>query len=400
MSEPLFTLSAIATDTAVLLMLGGLLALSLMVDVLARRLGLPRVSLLVLTGVAIATAARVLLEQEVTVLTAAVAEPLVSIALVMVAFLLGGDLTAERWRLTGRPVLALSLAIALVSALLVGGGLLALGFLPAIALPLAAMAVATDPAAVHEVVREAGGGGRVGQVVLGIVAIDDAWGIIAFGVAVSLLELVAGADGWHAVGRAGWELGGALLLGLAIGAPAAFLTGRLRPGEPTQVEAVAVILLIAGLADALAVSPLLAGMTAGVAVANLTPHHSRSFSEIEHIEWPFLVFFFVAAGAAADPARLGAAAPLTLAYLALRVAGRLLGGWAALPWLAGPDRRDFATVGLGLLPQAGVAMGMALLAAERYPAAAADLLAVAVAATIFFEIAGPLLTRRQLGRAA
>ena len=89
-------------------MLGAVLALSLMVDVLARRLGLPRVSLLVLTGVAIATAARVLLEQEVTVLTAAVAEPLVSIALVMVAFLLGGDLTAERWRLTGRPVLALA----------------------------------------------------------------------------------------------------------------------------------------------------------------------------------------------------------------------------------------------------------------------------------------------------
>ena len=47
--------------------------------------------------------------------------------------------------------------------------------------------------------------------------------------------------------------------------------------------------------------------------------------------------------------------------------------------------------GLGLLPQAGVAMGMALLAAERYPAAAADLLAVAVAATIFFEIVGPVL---------
>lgn len=398
MPEPLFATASIAADTAILLMLGAVLGLSLIVDVLARRLGLPRVSLLVLTGVLIAAVVRLLFEREVAVLTAGVAEPLTSIALVMVAFLLGGDLTAERWRQTGRPVLALSLGIAFATALLVGGGLLVLGFLPAVALPLAAMAVATDPAAVHEVVREADGGGRVGEVVLGIVAIDDAWGIIAFGLALTLLDLVIGGDGWQAVGMAGWELGGALLLGLAIGAPAAFFTGRLRAGEPTQAEAVAVILLIAGLADALAVSPLLAGMTAGVAVANLAPHHSHSFSEIAHIEWPFLVFFFVAAGAAANPAEIGAAALLVLAYIALRIAGRLLGSGAALPWLAGPDRRDLATVGLGLLPQAGVAMGMALLAAERHPAAAADLVAVAVAATIVFEIVGPLLTRRELRR--
>ena len=303
MSEPLFATLPVATDTLVLLMLGCVLALSLMVDVLARRLGLPRVSLLVLTGVAIAAAVRVLFGQEVTVLTAAIAEPLVSIALVMVAFLLGGDLTAERWRLTGRPVLALSLGIALVSAL-PGRWRACWPWASCRPSPCRSppwRSPRTRPPCTRLSGRPAAGG-RVGQVVLGIVAIDDAWGIIAFGLALSLLELVTGADGWHAVGRAGWELGGALLLGLAIGAPAAYLTGRLRPGEPTQVEAVAVILLIAGLADALAVSPLLAGMTAGVAVANLTRTIRARFSEIEHIEWPFLVFFFVAAGAAADPA--------------------------------------------------------------------------------------------------
>ena len=162
------------------------------------------------------------------------------------------------------------------------------------------------------------------------------------------------------------------------------------------MEALAIILLIAGLAGAMAVSSLLAGMTAGVAIANLTRHHERSFREIENIEWPFLVLFFVAAGAAADPFLLTQAAPLILAYIVLRTVARLVGGWSAAPLLDRPDTVELGWLGLGLMPQAGVAMGMALLAAERYPAQAGELIAVAVAGTIFFEIFGPILTRHLL----
>jgi Kef-type K+ transport system membrane component KefB len=397
MPFPFDSPSSISTATLTLLAIGFVLALSIFCDAAARRLGLPRVTILVLAGVAIAGVLRLVSGYEVHTLTAAVAEPLIDVALVMVAFLLGGDLTAERWRRTGRAVLGLSLSITAASGFLVGGGLLWLGYPAAIALPLAAMAVATDPAAVQDVINELGGGGRRAEVLRGVVAIDDAWGIIAFGIALAVLGWLADADGWQALLQAGWELGGAVLLGLAIGAPAAYLTGRLQPGQPTQTEALAIILLIAALADILAVSSLLAGMTAGVAIANLARHHERSFREIEHIEWPFLALFFVAAGAAADPAHLGAALPLILAYVGLRVASRLLGGWAASPLLRGDGGLHPGWLGLGLMPQAGVAMGMALLVAERYPAMAGDLIAVAVAGTIVFETLGPIVTRRSLG---
>jgi Kef-type K+ transport system membrane component KefB len=233
-------------------------------------------------------------------------------------------------------------------------------------------------------------------VLRGVVAIDDAWGIIAFGVALALLGWITGGDGWRAIAEAGWELGGSLLLGLAIGVPAAYLTARLKPGEPTQAEALAIIFLIAGLAEALAVSSLLAGMTAGVAIANLGRHHERSFREIEHIEWPFLVFFFVAAGAAADPALMLQATPLILGYIVLRSIARVAGGWSAWPLLDRADADELGWLGLGLMPQAGVAIGMALLAAERHPDVAGQLIAVAVAATVVFEILGPILTRQLL----
>ena len=391
------SLSSISTATLTLLAIGFVLALSILCDAAARRLGLPRVTILVLAGVVIAVVVRLVSGYEVRTLTAGIAEPLIDVALVMVAFLLGGDLTTERWRRTGRAVFGLSLGVTAASGLVVGGGLLWLGYPAAIALPLAAMAVATDPAAVQDVISEVGGGGRPGEVLRGVVAIDDAWGIIAFGIALAVLGWLADADGWQALLQAGWELGGSVLLGLAIGVPAAYLTGRLRPGQPTQTEALAIILLITALADILEVSSLLAGMTTGVAIANLARHHERSFREIEQIEWPFLVLFFVTAGAAADPAHLGTALPLILAYVGLRFAARLLGGWAVWPLLRRDHGLDPGRLGLGLMPQAGVAMGMALLVAERYPAMAGDLLAVAVAGTIIFETIGPILTRRSLG---
>ena len=393
-----FDLAMLATTTsaATLIAIGAVLALSILCDAAARYLNLPRVSVLVLTGVLIAIVVRQWSGHEVRDLTAGVAEPLIDIALVMVAFLLGGDLTAERWRQIGRPVFALSLGVTLTSAVVVGGGLLLLGYPPVLALPLAAMAVATDPAAVQDVINESAVTGRRAQVLRGVVAIDDAWGIIAFGLVLALVGWITECDGLEAIAAAGWELSGAVLLGVVIGGPAAYLTGRLKPGKPTQVEALAIILLITGLAEAIAVSSLLAGMTAGVAIANLTVHHERSFREIENIEWPFLVLFFVAAGAAADPLLLAQAAPLILAYVVLRAAARLLGGWSAAPLLGRRDAAGLGWLGLGLMPQAGVAMGMALLAAERFPAVAADLIAVAVAATIVFEILGPILTRQLL----
>jgi len=174
------------------------------------------------------------------------------------------------------------------------------------------------------------------------------------------------------------------------------LTGRHRRGEPTLVEAIAVILLLSGFASLLGVSALLASMVAGCLVANFSHHHTRSFHEIEHIEWPFLVFFFVLSGASIDLYALDDALLLTLAYILLRLAGRILGGFLsvklktarahALPW----------NLGLALTPQAGVAIGMALLAAERFPEYSDSILPVVVASTIFFEMLGPIMVRKVL----
>ena len=379
-----------------LVFLGLILSSSILADAVASRTRLPRISLLVLVGLGVAVVQQLVLGQAEAAPLDGLGEPLIQLALVMVAFLLGGELTLERLRTTGPLILIVSLAVIGVGALLVGVGLAALGFPLAVAVSLAAISVATDPAAVSETVHESGDTRLRARLLLGIVAIDDGWGILAFGLAMALLGWWLSGDGQAALALAAWELGGAVLLGTAIGLPAAWLTGRLRPGEPTQVEALALILLLAGLSSWLEVSALLAAMLAGALVANLSRHHTRSFNEIEHIEWPFLVFFFVLSGASVDLRHLGDALWPMLAYIVLRLAGRYLGGVLGVRLARVRQAELPRDIGLALTPQAGVAMGMALLAAERFPQHGALLLSAVVGSTLVFEMIGPLLVRRVL----
>jgi Kef-type K+ transport system membrane component KefB len=151
------------------------------------------------------------------------------------------------------------------------------------------------------------------------------------------------------------------------------------------------VFLCAGLALWLEVSFLLAGMTAGMIVANLAAHHNRPFHEIEHVEWPFMILFFVLAGASLEVEELRVVGPIGLAYILLRTLGRVLGGWlgGALADVPVLYRR---WLGLALIPQAGVALGMALVGGQYFPDLAETLLAITIGSAIVFEIFGPILT--------
>lgn len=381
-----------------LMLLGAILASSILADTIARRTAIPRISLLVVVGLMVAVVQQLVLDQAGGRPLGELSEPLIQLALVMVAFLLGGELTLERLRQLGPVILILSLAVMGAGAAVVGAGLMLAGFPLVLAVVLAAMSVATDPAAVEETLTEERSQGAAARVLTGIVAIDDAWGILAFGLAMAFLGWFVAGDGSPALLHAVWELLGAIVLGVAVGLPAAWLTGRLEPGRPTQAEALALILVIAGLSMWLEVSALLAAMIAGFLVVNLSPHHTRSFNEIEHIEWPFLVFFFVLSGASVDLRTLDHAAWLIVIYVLLRLGGRYLGGRLGRA-LGGQRARELPRgIGLALTPQAGVAIGMALLAAERFPEHAALIMSTVVASTLVFELIGPWLVRRTVRR--
>ncbi len=222
----------------------------------------------------------------------------------MVAFLLGGRLSPATLHSHGKTILTVSATAVILAALVVGLDLVIVGTPVVMALLLAGIATATAPTATQDVVQQLRAAGPFTDTLLGVVAVDDAWGLILFSLLLLTAKAVIGDGAIEILQHGLREVVGSIVVGAAVGLPAAFFTGRLDPGEPMQTEALGVVFLCAGLAIWLEVSFLLAGMTAGILVTNLAKHHTRPFHEIEHIEWPFMVLFFVLAGASLKLASL------------------------------------------------------------------------------------------------
>ena len=371
-----------------LLALGGVFFAGLVADELGRRTRLPRVTILLMVGMAAGKSGLDILPPEVTGLYDAFSV----IALAMVAFLLGGTLTPARLSRQGRAIMVISLSVVIGTIVVVSGGLWLMGVSLPVALLLGGIATATDPAATEDALRQAGARGFFADRVRGIVAVDDAWGIIAFALLMVLaIALGMGETGETLLLDAAWEIGGGIAVGALIGLPGAYLTGRISAGDPLRTEALGMVFLTAGAALWLEVSYLLAGMTAGACVASLARHHTRCFHEIEHIEWPFIILFFILAGASFDPAMLVSAGLIGVGYSVFRILGRAIAGYVGGRLSGLPGTESF-WYGPALLPQAGIAVGMALAAGEAFPADREAIIAVAVGTTILFELIGPWLT--------
>lgn len=376
--------------------IGGLLLLGLLAEWSAAKLPIPRVSVLIMLGVAVGPIGLDLLptarEQWFPIVSA--------VALVMVGFLIGGDFTSDRLRELGIRSVMISLIESVSTAAVVGGGLLAVGVSAQLALPLAGVAAATAPAAVVAVVQESEHQGPFSRLLQAIVAFDDAVGLIVFSLMIALAAILGGTGGsdLDAVSTALRELGGGIGLGVVLGVPAAYLTGRLQPGRPMLEEAFGLVLLCAGLGMWLDVSYLLAAVVMGAMVANLASHYERPFREIESIEWPYLVVFFLLAGASLELGALTSVGWIGLGYIALRATGKIAGAWLGVTMVGG-DAERARWLGVALLPQAGVALGLALLADQQLPEMGGDVLAIVVGATVVFELVGPLTTRVALARA-
>jgi Kef-type K+ transport system membrane component KefB len=375
-----------------LITVGVLLLLGLVTDAIGHRTRLPRVTLLLIFGFAIGPSGLDFISPSDGKWFSVVAD----MALIMIGFLLGEKLTLSSLREHGKFVLWLSIAEVVGTALVVLVGLLLIGLRMDIALLLAGIAAATDPAATTDVVRESKADGAFTRTLLGIVAVDDAWGLIVFSLILTAVQAFSGqAESIGQLLTGAWELGGALLVGIGLGIPMAYLTGRIKPGEPTLVEALGLVFLCGGIAIWLEVSFLLASMALGCVVANLAHHHMRPFHAIEGIEWPFMILFFLLAGASLHIEALYQIGRVGAGYIAFRTIGRLVGAWVggAISH-AGPLMRRW--MGMALLPQAGVALGMALVATHRRPDVADVIFSVVIASTVLFELIGPVVTRSAL----
>lgn len=377
-----------------LIAVGGLLLLGLATDFLGKRTFLPRVTLLLIFGIIAGDDVLAVIPDSIHERF----ELITNMALLMVGFLLGGKLTVDTLRQEGRQLMWISLSAALGVVLIVTITLIWFGIPTPIALLLGCIASATAPAGTMATVLEAKSESPFSKLLLAIVAIDDAWALILFSFGLAVTSILNGGDnGSLYLLEASYDIGGALLLGVAIGLPAAYLTGRLNPGEPMLTEALGLVFICGGLALWLKVSFLIAAMTMGAMIANLAKHHEYPFHEIENVEWPFMVMFFLLAGASLELSSLVDIGLIGGLYLLARAIGKLAGAWFGAT-VSKSDNKTRRWMGFALLPQAGVAIGMALLAAHEYPQYQQIILSIVIGTTVIFEVIGPICTRIALRR--
>jgi len=378
------------SQTTILLVLGLLFLIGLAADLIGRFTFLPRVTLLLLGGLAIGPAGFSVLPQR---FVEGWFPALTSIALALIGFLLGQQISIPALRKRGGVIVGISLSKVFGAWLAVGIALLAVGVDPIIALLLAGIAPATAPTATYDLVHESGASGEFAETLLSIVALDDVLGLFLFIVMMAFAgtlngDIAAGSG----VAASFVEIGGSLTLGLALGVPMAYLTGRIQPGEPMLAEAMGFVLLGAGIAGWFALSPILTTMAMGSTVATLAIHHGRPFHAIEGIEWPFVILFFVLAGASLETESVAIVGGLTTLYIFSRCTGIYIGTRSGGRF-AGAGLQMRRWLGLALFPQAGVALGMALLASQRFPEAGLVVLPVVLASTIILEIVAPVISR-------
>ncbi len=298
------------------------------------------------------------------------------IALAIIAFSIGGSLQIKEIKQLGRSIFVITIAQVMGAVIIVSLALLAYGelsglknadgnpnlFLPMV-LIVAAVSAATAPAAVMGIVHEYRARGPLTTVLLGVVALDDALTILLYAFAMTMAQSMIGLSAefsWHsAILGPMQDIVIAILLGGIAGFLLRFAIRWFTQQTSLLAFAVGAILLTSGCATTMHSSPLLANMVLGFVIANFTVHSEDIFYQLERVEEPIYGLFFALAGAHLNFSLLMIASGLAPLITLARFGGKLVGTQLGTRVIRVPKSvRRY--LGISLLPQAGVTIGLIL----------------------------------------
>ena len=318
-----------------------------------------------------------------------------SVALGFIAFSIGGEFKLENLRRVGIKAFIITVFQAMLAVIFVDAALIAFGFDVPLSLTLGAIATATAPAATLMVVRQYKAEGPMTNTLLSVVAMDDAIGLAVFAISVAISQsLSSGAAPTikSMLLEPLLEIVLSLALGFAIGMILALCIRFFKSRANRLTLMVTSVVLGAALADMWNLSSLLLCMSIGAAMVNFRQDSDAIIEGVDRWTPPLFMLFFVISGAELDLSVLTSVGALGVIYIIARSAGKYLGAYTGAR-VVGSDKNIRRYLGLTLLPQAGVAIGMAQLVMTKLPEYGEKIRAVVLCATLVYELVGPVLTR-------
>ncbi|WP_420624073.1 cation:proton antiporter [Candidatus Poriferisodalis sp.] len=324
--------------------------------------------------------------------------PVTEVALAVLMFVIGERVSARALR-AARWTLTTGVIQFALSAIAVYWVTSRLGADRSVALVLGALAGAGAPMTIAHIVSSVRARGSYPTGIVGTHAVSDALATTTFAAVLPIALLLSdeAADiGSALINFVQLGIGGAVL-GLIGG----WFISRLGFQIETSGELLLFVLVhvvigwtIAGWLD---ISLPLAALVAGATAATVSPQSFsvRLFRTIKTVEQPLYLLFFALAGASIHLADVPKVGVVGIAYVVVRVAAKIVGGLTG-GLVGGLGWRRALRLGVNLTPQAGVAVGLAVIASERLGAPGAEAATVVLGAVVLFELVGPLLVARDL----
>lgn len=324
------------------------------------------------------------------------------LALSAIAFNIGGEFIMKQIKKLGKEIFIIAVFEVLVVVVLVFGVMFYLLNQPFVfSVMVASMSAATAPAGTMMVIRQYRAKGPLTNTILPVAALDDALGIMVFGLAMSLAKISLGevtGSGLALAAAPFIEIALSLVLGSVLGVILSYLSKFVKSSEEMTSFILVFILASSGLAQVFELSSLLSSMMMGAVFVNISKKPLKVFSNINQFMPPFNLLFFALAGSSLDLSVLSSIGLLGLAFVLSRMFGKVIGSTMGA-YVAKSEPVVKKYLGWALLPQGGISIGLSMVVKEQLPALSDGIVTLILFSVLVFEIAGPILAKVAITKA-
>ncbi|MBO5509850.1 MAG: cation:proton antiporter [Lachnospiraceae bacterium] len=323
------------------------------------------------------------------------------LALGCIAFSIGAEFKIKFLRKVGKAPIVIGVLEGLGAVAVVDTVLLLLGYDVTFALAMGAIASATAAASTLMIVKQYKAKGPVTNTLLPVVALDDAVALMAFGISMAIANVI-GSHGDAPLAKLlitpCIELFGGLLFGALLGLlmviAVKVYTGR---GNRLAIT-LFMICLTVGISDIVGFSSLLACMMLSMVFVNLSKFGDKIYEPLDRVTPPIYMMFFIISGASLDVTIITSVGVVGVVYVVGRVVGKVMGASLGAKLSKAPKIVS-KYLGFTLVPQEGVAIGLAATAAASLPEYGNRIQTVVLCGVVVYELIGPIITKTALIKA-